>query len=130
MKSIAPELIREVKIVPAGRHGVARMDRKIRMKRNMCILSTLPYEAPSFMIPWCVKFVVNRINLIRRKESTLMSNESPREAFTGNKTDFNRDVRIGFGEYVQVININQDNSMKERTVSCLSLIPLMMAVEA
>jgi hypothetical protein len=94
LKSIAPELIREeykVNIVPAGRHGVARMDRKIRMikERCRCILSTLPYEAPSFMIPWCVKFVVNRITLIRRKESTLMSNESPREAFTGKKTDFN-----------------------------------------
>jgi hypothetical protein len=27
---------------------------------------------------------------------------SPREAFYGRKVDFNRDLRIGFGEYVQV----------------------------
>jgi hypothetical protein len=56
LKSIATDLIREgykVKIISAGRHGIPRMDRKIRMikERCRCILSTLPYEAPSFMIP-------------------------------------------------------------------------------
>ena len=130
LKSLSPELMREgyrVEVIHAGRHGVPRMDRKIRMikERCRCIFSTLPYQVPKILIPWCVKFVTSRINLIRRRESTLLSNESPREAFTGKKTDFQRDVRIGFGEYVQVVDINLDNSMRERTLSCLSLMPLM-----
>jgi hypothetical protein len=129
LKSIAPDLTREgikVIIAPPGRQGIPKLDRKIRMikERCRCITSTLPYEAPSFFIPWIVKFVVSRLNMIRRKESTIHSNESPRESFTGRKTNFKSDVNIGFGDYVQVIDVNQDNSLKERTISCISLLPL------
>lgn len=129
LKSIASELVSErykVRIAAPGRHGVPRLDRKIRMikERCRCIVSTLPYDLPGFLIPWCVKFVVSRINMIRRKESTLLSNESPKEAFTGIKTNFISDINIGFGEYVQVIDINQSNSLKERSISCLSLMPM------
>jgi hypothetical protein len=128
-KSIAPDVTREgikVMIAPPGRHGIPRMDRKIRMvkERCRCILSTLPYDLPSSLIPWVVKFVVSRLNLIRRNQSSSTSTESPKEAFTGRKTNFNADVNIGFGDYVQVRDVNQDNSMKERTISCIALLPL------
>ena len=50
-------------------------------------------------------------------------NLSPREAFSGRKIDFKRDLRIGFGDYAEIFNINSDNSMASRTSAAISLGP-------
>jgi hypothetical protein len=51
---------------------------------------------------------------------------SPIELFKGRKIDYKRDVRIGFGEYVQALNPNvtHRNSMTPRTDGAMSLIPV------
>jgi hypothetical protein len=47
---------------------------------------------------------------------------SPRELYTGVKTDYLRECKIGFGEYVQVYNDDDTtNSMRERTRGAISL---------
>ena len=33
-------------------------------------------------------------------------------------------MKIGFGEYAQVVHSNRDNTMKERTTGAISLLPL------
>jgi hypothetical protein len=52
---------------------------------------------------------------------------SPIELFKGRKIDYKRDVRIGFGEYVQALNpnITHRNSMTPRTTDgAMPLIPV------
>ena len=39
------------------------------------------------------------------------------------KVDFNRDLRVSFGEYVECYSPSTDNTMAERTQSCLALCP-------
>jgi hypothetical protein len=47
------------------------------------------------------------------------------ERFTGRKLDFQRDVRAGFGDYVQIkTNPRQMNSSEARTRGCIVLMPL------
>jgi hypothetical protein len=71
LKALTNEPVREgvrVKIHAPGRYGVPKLDRNIRLiiERCRCIINTLPDDLPSLLIPWCVKFVVSRLNLIRR----------------------------------------------------------------
>jgi hypothetical protein len=41
--------------------GLPNLDQNIRLvkERCSCIVSSLPYDLPNFLIPWCV-FVVSR----------------------------------------------------------------------
>ncbi len=48
---------------------------------------------------------------------------SPRELFTGRRNDYKIDLRIGFGEYCQVLKNGTDNTMVERSEDCISLLP-------
>jgi len=57
--------------------------------------------------------------MISNKKSQL----SPREILTGRKLIYNRDLRLSFGEIVQVIIPDSNNSMNERTTTCIALHP-------
>jgi hypothetical protein len=60
------------------------------------------------------------INLFPKVNS--VGNRSPKELFTGIKTNYIRDCKIGFGEYVQVHEDDQiTNTLKERTLAAISL---------
>ena len=47
-------------------------------------------------------------------------NINPRELMTGTKIDYNRHIHAEFGEYVQVVHKEHDNSMNTRTTSVIA----------
>jgi hypothetical protein len=71
------------------------------------------------LIAYLIFFNVLRINLVPHK--TGFVNVSPAEAFKGRKVNYNKDLRIGCGEYFEVFNLYSDNSMLPRTVAAISL---------
>jgi hypothetical protein len=48
---------------------------------------------------------------------------SPREQFIGRRTDYNVDLPISFGDYVETDARVINNSLQERTESCIALLP-------
>jgi hypothetical protein len=103
-------------------NGIAQIDRAIRLikERVRCILHASPFHVPRSILPYCVQFAVRAINLIGRGGE---GNISPRELFTGQRVDYNVDVRVSFGEYVQTLPSETDNSMSERSNGCIALLP-------
>ena len=103
---------------------VPALDRRIRTlkERVRCILHDLDYHLPQILLKECSGYVVTRMNLIR---SSLFTMLSPREIYTGIKTDVNRDIRLSFGSIVQVPVSTTSNNMEERTNTCISLTPTM-----
>ena len=103
---------------------LAKIDRSIRLikDRVRSILHSLPYSLPLKLLPWVISFAVSRINLLNHSFSN-GGQPSPRELFCGRKIDFNRDVRVAFGDYCEVFLPATDNSMSERSHSCLALCP-------
>jgi hypothetical protein len=59
------------------------------------------------------------------KQGSAFGCVSPREVFLGRKLDYNKDIKLSFGDYAQV---HQDdvitNTMAERTVGALALGPI------
>jgi hypothetical protein len=105
-------------------NNLAKIDRHIRLikDRVRSILHSLPYSLPRKLIPWAVYFAVSRINLLNH--SFYKAHQpSPRELFSGKKVDFKRDLRISFGEYVECYPAATDNTMQERSLSCIALCP-------
>jgi len=57
--------------------------------------------------------------------SVIGDKTSPRERFLGRKIDYQRDLRVGFGDYVQTYTPNIiKNSMTSRTEGAIALLPL------
>ena len=118
----------DIDTVGPGRH-VPPVERSIRVikERVRAIINTLPYKAPRFLVKWAVYFAVSRLNLLsdHSGERPIDDRRSPREIFSGTKTDYKRDLRIAFGEYAQVYepNITHVNSMTPRTRGAIALLP-------
>jgi hypothetical protein len=59
------------------------------------------------------------------KQGSAFGRVLPREVFLGRKLDYNKDIKLSFGDYAQV---HQDdvitNTMAERTVGALALGPM------
>jgi hypothetical protein len=81
----------------------------------------LPYVMPRTMLIYCVLYAVRSTNF--RPNSMSMDKISPYEQFTGLKLDAKRDLRCGFGDYVQATVPVTDNSMSPRTQGCICLLP-------
>ena len=60
-----------------------------------------------------MRYVVNRIVLVPTRNS--VDYVCPREKLFGRKIDVDKELKHGFGNYVQVHADNVDNSMKPRT---------------
>jgi hypothetical protein len=103
---------------------VPKVDRKIRLikDRLRCIVHDLPYTLPFGLLSYAVYYVVSRINMIRHSDAT-STVLSPREQFIGRRTDYNIDLNISFGDYVETDSRMSENSLNERTESCLALLP-------
>ena len=104
-------------------HHVPVAERAIRVikERCRCIDSGLPYTVPLRLARYEVYFVVSRINAVPRKSGGATSAS---EKFKGVKLDYARDVRLGFGDYVQCVNdIGRKNTPAARTVGCIALCP-------
>ena len=114
----------KISYVSVKSNQIAKIDRKIRFikDRARSILCGLHFQIPSYLYKYLIYFVVQRINLINHSYNNL-SSTSPIEAFTGIKSDFNRDLKSSFGEYCQVLVPETDNSMDERTNGCIALSP-------
>jgi hypothetical protein len=118
------ELSISVEQVAPGSH-VGKVERKIRVikERMRCVLCTLTFTLPFPLLKWLVYYCVSRINML---PSRLRDNlVSPREAFLGRKTDFNRDLRIAFGDYVQVYKEHTFKNAVDipRTEGAIALLP-------
>lgn len=107
----------------AADHPAPKVDRRIRsIKESMrASLAGLPFNTPKSWLKYLVLFTVTRFNLF--PHSPPWSGASPRELFSGVKTDFRRDVRIYFGEYTQCEVSYPDNTMEPRSMSCIALYP-------
>jgi len=108
--------------VGAGAH-VPEVERKIReIKEGVRgILNTLPYRLPLGLLVHLVYFIVSRRNLISHRVDLI--NISPFEAFNGRKINFKRDLRVGFGDYCEIVDRYSDNSMRPRTQPAIALYP-------
>ena len=105
-----------------GQH-VPVIERKIRVvkERVRAHLSALPYKMPASLLLWLSYFVVFCLNCIPTSAGGFVI--SPREALTGRKLNFKRDLRFEFGEYIEDRNPNViPNSMEPRTNSMIPLL--------
>jgi hypothetical protein len=66
-------------------------------ERLRCTKAGLPYRLCKRAIKWAAYGVVQAYNVVLRARQDV----SARELFTGVKTDYKRDFRAEFGEYVQ-----------------------------
>lgn len=118
----------DIHLVGPGRHVpvVERMIRTLK-ERVRSIINSLPYKCPIFLIKWMVTSVTTSINLLRNNSgaSTQGDVRSPKEIFSGIRTDKTRDIRATFGEYVEAYDTNNTiiNSMKPRTRGAIILAP-------
>jgi hypothetical protein len=101
------------------------VERNIRLvkERMRAIISVLPYNVPNSLMGYLADYAVMMINTFPRTTSN--DNISPREHFTGRKTNYSRDFRVAFGEYAQVIipNIVSNNVRQPRTEGAIALLP-------
>ena len=82
--------------------------------------NSLPYVMNKSILMFCVLFCVSTMNLMIPTSSELRV--SPMEQFSGRKVDMKRDLRFGFGDYVQATVPNTNNSMGPRTEGCIALL--------
>jgi hypothetical protein len=92
-------------------------------QRTHAHINVLPFVLASTLLVWLVSFCVSRINML---PSSVSGNRiSPREMFTGRKVDYSRDLRVGFGDYVQIHEPNIiENSQVARTEGAIALLPV------
>ena len=115
-----------IKVNPtgAGQH-VPVIENKIRQvkERVRAILNTLPFNLPSTMMKHLVSYAVSSLNMMPC--GTRVDNISPREAFTGRKIDYKRDLKVAFGDYIQanVPNVSDQDvkSLKSQTVGAIAI---------
>jgi hypothetical protein len=101
--------------------AVAIIERKIRhiKERVRAIMNTLPNPLTDKLIQWLVRFAVNRIVLVATRNS--IDQISPREKLYGRKLNVAKELKHGFGDYVQVHADTIDNSNKPRTQGAIAL---------
>ena len=101
--------------------AVAVVERKIRhiKERVRSVINTLPFKLSEKLEVWLVKYAVSRIVLAPKRNS--IDHISPREKLSGRKIDVDKEMKHGFGDYVQVHNDVIDNSTKPRTAGAIAL---------
>ena len=110
----------ELDVTGAG-EAVAAVERKIRhiKERVRTVVNFLPFSLNEKLEVWLVKYAVSRIVLAPRRNS--LNHISPREKLIGRKLDVDKEIKHGFGDYVQVHNNIIDNSTKPRTAGTIAL---------
>ena len=68
---------------------------------------------------WLVEYAVSRIVLAPTRNS--INHISPGEKLCGRKIDVDKEIKHGFGDYIQVHNDVIDNSTKPRTTGAIAL---------
>ena len=80
------------------------VERKIRVikERVRAIINTVPFSLSELLESWLLTYVVNRLNLVPTRNS--VAYVSPREKLYGRKINVDKELKHGFGDYVQVHN--------------------------
>lgn len=118
--------VRDIDLVAPGTH-VPIIERKIRtlQEKTRAVLSRLPYTAPAFLIKWLVNNVIVTDNMMPTNSGNKPVDEHrcPREIFFGRRVDVKKDLKVAFGQYVQLYNTNNQfvNSMNPRTRGAIAL---------
>jgi hypothetical protein len=127
LASLADELQRNYQLLvhrsSSGEH-VPVVERKIQTIKNSVRSHehSLPFVLCRVFIVYLVLFCVSRLNL--RTTRHYADKTSPWEQFSGMRLDAKRDLRVGFGDYLQCTTPTGDNSMKSRTDGCIALLPM------
>ena len=110
-----------VNIVGTNSH-VPIVERRIReiKERVRGFINTLPYKLSPKLLVFLVLFCSSRVNLVPHKACP--GRMSPAEVFRGATIDYRKDLRCGFGEYVEAIE-RSSNDMVSRTAPCITLLP-------
>ena len=111
----------QLEISGSGAH-VSIVEAKIKVIKNRIrsILSSLPYILPFSLMGYLVAFATQCINILISKNCPDLI--SPLEHFLGRKINYKVDLRIIFGEYVQSIDGQTDNSMTPRSSGSIALL--------
>jgi hypothetical protein len=116
----------DIDVSGAGDH-LNMVDTKIRRLKEMmrAVIAGLPYKIGKDRIKDLTTYAVSRTNL--RSTQGLVSSESPRLRFTGMKPDFNTELGLSFGEYVEAYDPKaagkSNDVMTPRTEPCIALYP-------
>lgn len=111
-------------ITHAPDQKVVRVERKIRVikERDRAIRADLPFRLYGTLLVYCTLNIVRCLNL------HISSNDTdficPRERFTGIRTEYRRDLPLGFGDYCLLYNTG-NNRLNSPTSRCLHAIALM-----
>ena len=111
----------EVDVCGAASH-IPVVERRIRVVKERIrahMTGHLPYALPKLALGLLVIYCATRLNYMPSSRQDRMS---PREALTGRKPH-SKDFRCSFGEYVQAVVPNTDNSMHARTDDCIVMLP-------
>jgi len=111
-----------VNVSGAGSH-VPRVESAIRIikERVRGHIAVLPFRLSFSLLVWLVYYCVGRINLV--PTSSLTVPIPPRELLTGRKVNFKKDLKLSFGDYVEVIEQQSTNKMNPRSRGCIALMP-------
>ena len=109
--------------VTGAAEAVPVVERKIRhvKEKLRAIINTLPYNLTEQLESWLIKYAVSRIVLVPTSNSTEYI--SPREKLYGRKINVQKELKHGYGDYVQVHKNTIDNSMTARTQGAIALMP-------
>ena len=101
--------------------AVTVVERKIRQVKDKvrAVINTLPYNLTEKLEGWLVRYAANRIVLVPTRNTIDYS--SPREKLYGRKINVDKELKHGFGDYVQVHSDNIDNTNKFRTSGAIAL---------
>lgn len=102
------------------------VERAVRViqERVRCICASLPYRLPRNLLKWCVYYAATMINIMPRVSGIGVSG---REAFTGSKVSYKKDIAVSFGQYAMVYRHggHPNRVTQERSAGCIALLPVM-----
>ena len=114
----------EVDITGAGGH-VARIERRIQMIKERVrahICGRLPFTLSFLGLSMLILYCVSRINY--QPSGSRPGGSSPREVFTGQRADGNRDFRAAFGDYAICTKPTTNNTMGSRVEEGIVMFPV------
>ena len=79
-------------------------------ERVRAIINRIPFSLSELLESWLLRYVVNRLNLVPNRNSAAYV--SPREKLYGRKINGDKELKRGFGDYVQVHTDSVENSNK------------------
>lgn len=119
-QALAREHQMEVTLAGPGQH-VPEIERAIRTikERVRGHEEVLPWTMTRLLLVHCVSFCVSGLNM--QVSATAADNIPPIVKFTGRQIRA-ADLRVKFGDYVQALVPDPDNSMRARTDGCITLV--------